>query len=266
MNKTALLLSGLVFLGGCSKITLLRTEELRKVDSRVKSVEGKVDSLARSVDDLNISQGGLTSKMKADLTVMLGDLQTQISRLQADIKESQYHFERLGAKVDRLDQRRLVFADGDTVSASGKPSGVVPNPDPGKGKPTPSSRVVEGLDVEHLFTQAREDYRLGKYDLAFQGFKTVYEKDAGGSFKDNALYWMGECFLQTNQSEKAIEMFQRCIQEFPRSSRVCAARFKIGLIHHQAKELDKRDEAWKALSTECPGTNEAQRAGEMSAR
>ncbi len=267
MNKIAILLSSLVFLSGCSKITLLRTEELRKVDGRVQSVESKVDSLARSVDDLNISQGGLTSKMKADLTVMLGDLQTQISQLQAEIKETKFHFEKLGAKMDRLEQRRVVFSGGDTLSTSGQSSGS--GGDTASGKPGSASnksqnaRVVEGLDLEHLFNQAREDYRVGKYDLAFQGFKSVYEKDMGGSFKDNALYWMGECFLKTNQPEKALEMYQRCIQEFPRSSQVCAAQFKVGLIHHQKKDMDKRNEAWKNLTGQCPGTNEAKRAQEM---
>lgn len=124
-------------------------------------------------------------------------------------------------------------------------------------------RVVDGLDLENLYNQSRDDYIRGKYDLAFSGFKNVYEKDAGGTWKEQAMYWMGESLLKQGKPDKAMEAYQRTVKEYPRGTKTCSARFKIGLIHDEKKDKPKRDEEWAQLIKECPGSNEAQRAQEM---
>lgn len=240
---------------------MLRTEELRKVQSRVDSVGIKVESLQKSVDELNLSQGGSTSKMKADLTLMLNELATQITRLHSEIDETQHRFTQLSAKIDKLDQKKFI------VGGSSAPAGTPGQPaTPGQpGNPGGEGvRVVDGLDLENLYNQARDDYIRGKYDLAFTGFKNVYEKDAGGTWKEQAMYWMGESLLKQEKPEKALEAYQRTVKEYPRGSKTCSARFKIGLIFHEKKDKNKRDDEWTRLVKECPGSNEAQRAQEMS--
>jgi TolA-binding protein len=124
-------------------------------------------------------------------------------------------------------------------------------------------RVVDGLDLEALFNQARDDYIRGKYDLALQGFKTVYEKDAGGTWRELAMFWLGETLLKQNKPDKALEAYARVASEFPRGTKVCSAHFKLGLIYHEKKDKAKRDEEWNKLGAECAGSNEAQRAKEM---
>jgi TolA-binding protein len=123
--------------------------------------------------------------------------------------------------------------------------------------------VVEGLDLENLYNQSRDDYIRGKYDLAFSGFKNVYEKDAGGTWKEQAMYWMGESLLKQKKDEKALEAYKRTVTEFPRGTKTCSSRFKIGLIFHEKNDKPKRDEEWDKLIAECPGANETQRALEM---
>ena len=93
--------------------------------------------------------------------------------------------------------------------------------------------VVDGLDLENLYNQARDEYIRGKYDLAMQGFKSVYEKDSGGIWKEAALYWMGECLFKQNQLDQALASYQRYLQEFPRGGNMCPARFKLGYVYHQ---------------------------------
>lgn len=237
-----------LLLSACSKVTMLRTEELRHVQGKVDSVGSRVENLQKSVDEVNLALGGSTSKMRADLTLMLNELATQITRLHAEIDETQHRLTQLTAKIDKLDQRKIV---GGPVS--GEPSGQ------GGGE----MRVVEGLDLENLYNQSRDDYIRGKYDLAFSGFKNVYEKDAGGTWKEQAMYWMGECLLKQEKPDKALEAYRRTVEEFPRGSKNCSALFKIGLILHNKKDKAKRDEEWNRLITECPGHNEAQRAREL---
>jgi len=262
------LASALFLLMGCSSITMLRTEELRKVDTDVKAVHTQVADLQKAVDELNLAQGGTSSKMKAELTLMLKELSSQITRLQAQIDETQYKLTNLSAKIEKLDQKKVIMGGGTGAAGTpGQPAiGSTPTTPSQPGNPPVSgneARVVDGLDLENLFNQARDDYIRGKYDLALQGFKNVYEKDAGGTYKELAMFWLGETMLKQDRPDKAIEAYQRVVKEFPRGNKVCSAHFKAGLIYHQKKDKSKRDEEWSKLISECAGSNEAQRAQEM---
>ncbi len=263
MNRLLLAALILLELSGCSKITLLRTREIREVNSEVKALRKDVQALSKAVDDLSVSQGGASSKMKADLTSMFSDLQGQISRLNAELDETQHRLSKLYEKTSKIEQKKFVvngaklspgIAQAESDSTEDKMgANLAPN----------GLRVVDGLDIESLYNQAREDYIAGRYDLAFQGFKTVLDKDEGGAFKDNALYWMAESSLKQNKEEQAIELYQRCIQEFPKGNKACSARFKLGLIYDKRQDRLKRNEEWNKLLKSCAGSNEAKRAEEL---
>ncbi|HKP95046.1 MAG TPA: tetratricopeptide repeat protein [Fibrobacteria bacterium] len=244
---------------------------MRKVQAEVRVTGKQIENLQKSVDELNLAQGGSTSKMKADLTLMLNQLESQITRLHAEIDETQYRLTQLSAKIEKLDQKKYIVGGAGTPGAPGQPGAATGPAGQGPGGQGPGGqgpngepvRVVEGLDLEALFNQARDDYIRGKYDLALAGFKNVYEKDAGGTWRELAMFWLGETLLKQDKADKALEAYGRVAKEFPRGTKVCSARFKMGLIYNQKKDKSKRDEEWSKLVTECPGTNEAQRAQEM---
>ena len=250
---TLLLAGGLFlsagFLTGCAQMTILRTQELRKVEVQVAATRKEVNDLQKAIDDLNMKQGGSTSRMRADLTSLMADLKSQISSLHAEIDETQHRLTQLNQKLDKLDQRKVITTapSGDTAH---------------KGPPQPV-RVVPGLDLDHLFNTAREDYIRGKYDLAYQGFKALYEKDDAGGYKELSLYWMGECLWKGDRADRALEMYQRVLKEFPSGTQGCPARLKMGLIYDQKSDIPRRNDAWNQLIAVCPQTNEAERAREL---
>jgi TolA-binding protein len=233
---------------GCSQMTLLRTHELRQVETQVAAARQDVANLQKSVDDLNLQQGGSTSKMRADLTSILTDLQGQISRLHSEIDETQHRLGQLNQKLDRLDQRKIVVSPADSSAP---------------GTTAPGIKIVPGLDLEHLFGQAREDFIRGRYDLAYQGFKAIYEKDDAGNWRQQSLYWMAECLWRGEKPERAIDLYQRVAREFPEGSQKCAAWLKLGLIYDQQPDVAKRNEVLNQLIAGCPQSNEAARAREI---
>src|SRR5690606_604992 len=203
---------------------------------QVEATRQEIAALQKSVDDLNLQQGGSTSKMRADLTSILADLQGQIGRLHAEIDETQHRLSQLNQKLDRLDQRKVVAPAAD----SGRTGAV---------------KVVPGLDLEHLFGQAREDYIRGRYDLAYQGCRASYEKDDAGTWREQALYWMAECLWRGEKPDRALEVYQRVTREFPDGSQSCAAWLKLGLIHDQRQETARRNEVLEQLIAACPQSN-----------
>jgi TolA-binding protein len=238
-----------VFLTGCSQMTVLRTQELRKVEAQVAATRKEVTDLQKAIDELNLKQGGSTSRMRADLTSLLADLKTQISSLHAEIDETQHRLTQLNQKLDKLDQRKVITPAPSTDTAAKGPAQPV--------------RVIPGLDLDHLFNTAREDYIRGKYDLAYQGFKALYEKDEQGGYKELSLYWMGECLWKADRGDRALEMYQRVLKEFPNGTQGCPARLKMGLIYDQKSDVPRRNDAWNQLIAVCPQSNEAERAKEM---
>lgn len=248
---------------GCGAYEVLRTQN-EKTQSDVKALSKQVEAVQKSVDELNLAQGGSTSKMKADLTMMLNQLEGQITRLHAEIDETQYRLTQLSAKIEKLDQKKIVVGGGAVPgSATAPPGSAAGTPGAAPGAGGEAVRVVDGLDLEALFNQARDDYIRGKYDLALSGFKTVYEKDAGGTWRELAMFWLGETLLKQEKPDKALEAYARVVREFPRGTKACSAHFKIGLIYNDKKDKAKRDEEWGKLNAECAGSNEAERAKEM---
>jgi TolA-binding protein len=243
----ALMAACACLLPGCSQMTVLRTHELRQIEAQVQESRKEVASLQKSVDDLNLQQGGSTNKMRADLTSLLTDLQGQISRLHAEIDETQHRLVQLNQKLERLDQRKVTVTPADTNAWN----------------QAPSVRIVPGLDLEHLFGQAREDFIRGRYDLAYQGFKAIYEKDDAGAWREQSLYWMAECLWKGEKPDRALDMYQRVQTEFPGGTQRCAAWLKAGLIHDQKQDIARRNEALNQLIASCPQTNEAERAREI---
>ena len=234
-------------LTGCSQMTVLRTHELRQVENQVLESQQRLADLQKSIDELSLQQGGSTNRMRADLTTLLTELQGQINRLHAEIDETQHRLTQLNQKLERLDQRKIVVTPADSAA-------------PGTA---PVVKVVPGLDLEHMFGQAREDFIRGRFDLAYQGFRSVYEKDESGTWNEQALYWMAECLWRGEKPERALELYQRVISEFPTGGQRCAAWLKTGLIHNQRGDIGQRNAALEQLIASCPQSNEAARAREI---
>lgn len=247
--KTGLFLLGALAFSGCSQMTVLRTHELRKLGEQIEQSRQEVSQLQKSVDDLNLRQGGSTNKMRADLTSMLTDLQGQISRLHAEIDETQHRLGQLSQKLERLDGRKVIPASPTSSADTAGKGGAV--------------KVVPGLDLEHMFGQAREDFIRGRYDLAYQGFRAIYEKDNAGAWREQSLFWMAECLWKGEKPDRALELYARVHSEFPEGTMRCAARLKTGLIHDEQKDIARRNEALNQLIAECPSTNEAARAKDI---
>lgn len=245
----------LILLAGCARMQRVESGVI-STQAKVEKLEANLDTLTQAIDDLNINQGGATRKMKADLTMLLKELMSQLDRLNAEMDESQYRLKQMENKIAALSSQRLLMTDGASDSTAG---------DSTAPKTGGKKVIIPGLDIEKLYHQAREDYIIGKYDLAFKGFRIVLEKDKTGSYKDNALYWMGECFYKQKKYDEAIEYYSRCINEYPHGNKICSAIFKIGLISHQKKDFTERDNTWKRLAetSPCPNSNEAHRAEEM---
>ncbi|MFC1718436.1 excisionase family DNA-binding protein, partial [Candidatus Poribacteria bacterium] len=95
-------------------------------------------------------------------------------------------------EADQEDQQSLVVEPGTYVSFA-----------------TPSSQVVAAYD------QAIADFMSRKYDLAFRAFQQILEYPSSHNLKDNAQYWLAECYSAMSEYDQALIEFQKVKENFP---------------------------------------------------
>ncbi len=243
-----------LFLMSCSEITLLRTEEIRSVESHLKI---QIDSLRYVVDSLSQLQISMTRKMQADLRLVMSALTEGNEKLQMRLEENQYLLDKITAgdpKTPKVALSPALAAHSEELTAE-KP----------QSDSLPADVADFNPELEKLYSDARTFFNNKQYKEAFLGFKQVYEKDPVGSYAENALYWMASCYDQTGQAENALTVIKRQLLEFPGGGKKCQALFQQGRLLGELKKEDEQQQVWQNLVDDpaCAGSNEAFRAGDL---
>jgi tol-pal system protein YbgF len=92
----------------------------------------------------------------------------------------------------------------------------------------------------HLYQRSYGDYSMGKFDLAYSGFKTFVDKYPDAELAPQAQFYMGECFYSRNIWKQSLEEYRKIEEYYKKSNLVPSARLKIGLCYDM---LGKNNEA-----------------------
>ncbi len=255
-------------LSGCSAITVMRTKEIKSVETNLQK---EIDQLTSVVDSLNQLQISQSRRIQADLRLILSALTDGNEKLAARIEENQYLLDRMSDTSSKGTSIQLSPAL--KVSEVGKQEPLIDESTENIGSSSiensSSSSVIENadfnLELEKKYSQARSSFNDQKFKEAFLGFKGVYEESPTGSLAENALFWMATSYDQTNQGGKSIQVFNRLLVEFPEGKKVCSALFQIGRIYGTLEKQNEQRMSWQKLldSKTCAGSNEAFRASEL---
>jgi TolA-binding protein len=90
---------------------------------------------------------------------------------------------------------------------------------------TPPPRVPD------IYDEARADCNAGKYSLAVSRFRQIIEHPSSHDLKDNAQYWLGECYYAQGEYEQALIEFQRVKENYPGTNKVFDSELKIAYTH-----------------------------------
>lgn len=93
-------------------------------------------------------------------------------------------------------------------------------------------------DARALLDQADSLYAKKQYDQALKAVDTFMYKYPKSRNRDRGLYLMGEVHLTLRGYGKALSYYKELIQEFPASSFILSARYKLGQCYFELKEFD----------------------------
>ena len=178
-------------------------KEVREVsktnqEEKIFELSGSLREMRRALDVVVESIGARVDAHEEQLTRIRGQVSPPPGIQSSSVRPFQESHERLladGSKVPSSDQKYL-----------------------------PSPAEIEYAKLQSLLQKQN-------FQEALVGFSDFLMQYPHAHLASNAQYWMGECYYATQNFEKAIEEFERVIENFSESNKVPAALLKIGYSH-----------------------------------
>lgn len=236
----ALALAGCAGFGG----PINEGEEISPEERRLRNIEAQIEQNARRID--NIGDAQLSNQGPTALADEMRALRGEVERLSNTVERLR---ERSTRRLDDMERRLAALEGGERPPASGAGGDGAPEVATGMlgGSNGGSSQPAErDPKEEQAYLKAFDLLKQGNYSDAILGFENVVRNWPDGRYADTALYWAGEAHYVQRDYEKALEKFNRLLEEHPRSSRRPDALLKAGFA---LEELERPDEARARFQT-----------------
>jgi TolA-binding protein len=235
--RTGLALAVLLPAVGC-----VSDDELKKVENEVSDLKIEIFKLRSQLEDAN-------QKLETDRAAA-NDSRAQDRRFQADLQENLRQLQDstriLNNRLGDAGVRRATPAKPGTPAA--QPSAAVPEP-----APAPS-------DDDKAFTAAVLDYNRGNYAVAADGLTLFLKASPQSAQRPEALFYLGLCYYNQKQYDKAKPVFEQIMREHANSSQFLPARLKRAQCLQRMGLKPAAIKAFKELTDGFPGSPEARTA------
>jgi len=119
-------------------------------------------------------------------------------------------------------------------------------------QPTILLRLETDSQVTEAYTQALADCRSGHYDQAIEVFQQILRYSQPHQLKDNAQYWLGECYYAQQKYDQALEEYQKIKRLFPQANKVFDAELKIAYSYYNLGSIEEARQQLLQLSKDWP--------------
>ena len=213
----------------------------------------------------------------ADLVYKVQQLQQEVQRLNGELELQKHAMDAMSQRQRDLyldiDQRLTRIQPGAVAAAPGAaaapPPASQPAPPPvqptaAASVPTPApaaaSTAVAPPDPKkeaEAYQAAFNLLKQGRYPESIKAFRGFLNDYPGGSYEDNAKYWLAEASYVNRDFDTALQDFSRVLFDHPQSAKVPGAMLKMGYIFYEQQAWDKAREVLTRLQSDYPGSTEA---------
>jgi len=120
---------------------------------------------------------------------------------------------------------------------------------------TPPASTITPLVVIDIYAHALADCRAGWYSRAIAGFQKVLKYPLSHDLKDNAQYWLAECYYVQKVYDRALTEFQKVKEYFPKGNKVFDAELKIAYTYYSMKRMEHAKQKLSQVSKAWPQRN-----------
>ena len=91
---------------------------------------------------------------------------------------------------------------------------------------------------EAYYQKGRLLYLQRNYEGTIQVLQSFLDRYSASPFISNAYYWIGESFYSLGYLEEAEKVFRKIVNDFPKSYKLEAAKYRISMIEFKKKEQE----------------------------
>ncbi|WP_372793184.1 tetratricopeptide repeat protein [Lutibacter sp.] len=120
---------------------------------------------------------------------------------------------------------------------------------------------MKGIDADYAQFQIAISYGLiNKENDKIATLNSFLNTHLKSTYRDDALFVLGNSYINKNQNELALENFDNLISNYKRSPLVSKALLKKGLIFYNTERNEQALSTYKTIVTRFPNTAEAKQA------
>ena len=93
-------------------------------------------------------------------------------------------------------------------------------------------------EVAEAYNQALSDCMSGQYNQAIKVFRQVLRYQQPHELKDNAQYWLAECYYAQKRYIQALAEFRKVKELFPKADKVFDAELKIAYTYYKLNRVE----------------------------
>ena len=212
-------------------------EMQRNLDEKMAVMRTLLEQSTGQMGQLNSSLGELQNSLRDSV----GNTGQKVDNLTGQMQGLQVSLDELRARLDRVSQQITKMESASQTISFGSPGAAPPPPDV-------------------LYNTALRDYTSGNYPLALQEFIDYLRYYADTPLASNSQFYVGDIYYQQGQFEKAIQEYDKAIEQYPNGNKSAAAQLKKGyaLINLNLRTQGARE--LKSLLQRFPNTPEARLA------
>ena len=229
-------------------------EAVKALSSRL---DGKLDETAaasrKSFADQDLSIRNMSGDLSAirertqETDTRIRSLRDEIDALRTTISNMQVTGQPAPLPGDAVDP---------AGAAPGAPSPVSAAP-PVSAGPAPA---IAGQSPARMLDSAKSDYFSGAWSLAVSGFEALIRTFPRTESAGEAQFYIGETYYAQNKWREAIDAYGLVLQNYRTSSTVPDTYFKRGRAYAQTGQPDKAREMWEAVIKQFPESDAARLA------
>ncbi|MCU7905702.1 MAG: tol-pal system protein YbgF [Candidatus Thiodiazotropha sp. (ex Epidulcina cf. delphinae)] len=211
----------------------------------------------------------LQNQSLADLVMQLQQLRQEVQQLRGEMELQKHTMDAMSRRQRDLyldiDQRLSRFQPDSAVvapppvtkgpAAPGQPvtTVAVPAPVTSVAPPDPKKEATAYQSAFNLLKQ-------GRYKKSISAFSNFLKEYAGGSYEDNAQYWLAEASYVNRDFDTALGDFSKVVGKYPQSPKIPGAMLKMGYIYYEKQNWDAAKKVLRELQGNYPVSTEARLA------
>jgi tol-pal system protein YbgF len=272
IQKSICLLVCLLLLTGCAtryELKQVQNELGQRVSAQVNDIEAlkqENEALRKALEDSEEAIAALRqtqAESNADMTGLKDRIQKLSGRteeLQKDLKAQRKTTQgREEDMAEKLNSAAFKINFLENFLGIGKKD--APAEAAEKGSRAANGRQKDALNekpgIESLYAAAYETFKEGKYDKARTEFQNFLKLHPRAEYSGNAQFWIGECYYNEQQYEKAILEYEKVVTNFPEGNKVPYALLKQGLSFQQLGDKTSARLFLQQVIRDYPNTNQA---------